>query len=165
MPVPAQEMQGIHGFEELLRHAMEKHPPGQEATDVAGGMYEWDGDMDGEYTAPAAKRTEDGDDGENTALAVKHTEDGDDGEYAAPAAARKRVAARARTAKHNVAYEKEPSPFVIYDTDSDMCEDVIICASTVDEQQLRYLGENHTGPGTILDSGFLGHVDPALLAP
>ncbi|KAL2193985.1 hypothetical protein P885DRAFT_44073 [Corynascus similis CBS 632.67] len=126
MPVPAQEVQGIHGFEELLRHAMEKHPSGQAATDVAGGKHEWDGD---------------------------------DGEYAAPAAA------RARTAKHNVAYEKEPSPFVIYDTDSDVCEDVIICASTVDEQQPRYLGENHTGPSTILDSHFLGHVDPALLAP
>ncbi|KAL2137751.1 hypothetical protein VTI28DRAFT_8386 [Corynascus sepedonium] len=126
MPVPAQEMQGIHGFEELLRHAMEKHPSGQAATDVARGKHEWDGD---------------------------------DGEYAAPAAA------RARTAKHNVAYKKEPSPFVIYDTGSDVCEDVIICASTVDEQQPRYLGENHTGPSVILHSDFLGHVDPALLAP
>ncbi|KAL2192267.1 hypothetical protein P885DRAFT_19498, partial [Corynascus similis CBS 632.67] len=105
--VPAQEIQGIHGFEELLRHDMDKHPSGQEATDVAGGKHEWDGDMDGEYTAPA----------------VKHTEDGDDGEYAAPAAARKRAAARARTAKHNVAYEKESFPFMIYDTDSDVCED------------------------------------------
>ncbi|KAL2192734.1 hypothetical protein P885DRAFT_46960 [Corynascus similis CBS 632.67] len=145
MPVPAQEMQGIHGFEELLRHAMEKHPSGQAATDVARGKHEWDGD-DGEYAAPAAK----------------HSEDGDDGEYAAPAAARKRAAARARTAKHKVANEKEPSPFVIDDTDSDVCEDVIICASTVDKQQPRYLGENHMGPSAILDSDFLGHVDPAL---
>ncbi|KAL2196032.1 hypothetical protein P885DRAFT_78959 [Corynascus similis CBS 632.67] len=78
---------------------------------------------------------------------------------------RARAPPRARTAKHNVAYEKEPSPFVIYDTNSDVYEDVIICVSTVDEQQPRYLGENHTGPGTILDSDFLGHVDPALLAP
>ncbi|KAK3302484.1 uncharacterized protein B0T15DRAFT_543067 [Chaetomium strumarium] len=71
---------------------------------------------------------------------------------------------RKRAAKHNVAYKKEPPPFVIYDTDSGVCEDMIICASTVDEQQTCYLGENHMGPSTILDSDFLGHVGPALLA-
>ncbi|KAK4234434.1 hypothetical protein C8A03DRAFT_18665 [Achaetomium macrosporum] len=144
---PAGEMQGI---EELLRHAMEKHSSGQAVTNVAGRKRKRDGDMDGEYTAPAAKRKEGGDDGEHTA----------------PAAVRKRAA------KHNVAYKKcnglgpkDPSPFVVYDTDSDLCEDVIVCASTVDEQQTCYPTRNRTGLSAILDSKFLGQVEPALLAP
>jgi hypothetical protein len=99
--------------------------------------------MDSECSAPAAKRKE----------------GGDDGECSAPAAKRKRAA------KQNVAYKKEPSPFIIYDIDSDLCHDMIICASTVDEQQTCYLEEKHMGSSAILDSEFLGHVDPALLAP
>ncbi|KAL2168264.1 hypothetical protein VTG60DRAFT_232 [Thermothelomyces hinnuleus] len=67
---PAGEMQGIYGFEELLRHGMEKHSLGQAATSVAGGKRKRDGDMDDKYTAPAAKRKERGDDGEYTALAT-----------------------------------------------------------------------------------------------
>jgi hypothetical protein len=50
-------------------------------------------------------------------------------------------------------------------TNSDLCKDVIICASTVDEQQACYLTENHMGPSAILDLDFLGHVDPALRWP
>jgi hypothetical protein len=130
--MPAGGMQGIHGVEELLRHAMDKHS-GPAVTNVAGGKRKRDGDMDSECSAPAAKR--------------------------------KRAARRKRAAKQNVAYKKEPSPFIIYDIDSDLCHDVIICASTVDEQQTCYLEEKHMGSSAILDSEFLGHVDPALLAP
>ncbi|KAK4149572.1 hypothetical protein C8A00DRAFT_18753 [Chaetomidium leptoderma] len=146
--MPAGGMQGIHGFEELLRHAMDKHS-GQAVTNVAGGKRKRDGDMDGKYIAPAAK----------------HKKGGDDGECTAPAAKRKRLARRKKAAKQNVVYKKEPSPFIVYNTDSDLCHNVIICASTVDEQQTCYLEENHMGPSAILDSDFLGHVDPALLAP
>jgi hypothetical protein len=208
--MPAGGMQGIHGFEELLRHAMDKHS----GPAVAGVKRKRDGNMDSECTAPAPKRKRDGDtdsectapaakrkrdgdmdidctapaakrkeggdagectapaakrtapaskrkegggDGDYTAPAAKHKEGGDNGEYTAPAAVRKRAA------KHNVAY-KEPSPFVIYDPDSDPCEDVIICASTADEQHTCYLEGDHRGPSAILDSDFLAHVDPALLA-
>ena len=48
---------------------------------------------------------------------------------------------------------------VVYGTNGDLCEDVIICAPTIDEQQNFCLTEN------LLDSGFLRHVDPALLDP
>jgi hypothetical protein len=143
--MPAGGMQEIHGFEELLRHAMDKHS----GPAVAGEKRKRDGNMDSECTAPAAKRKEGGNDDECTA----------------PAAKRKRLATRKRAAKQNVTYKKERSSFIVYDTDSDLCHDVIICASTVDEQQKCYLEENHTGPSVILNPDFLRHVDPALLAP
>ncbi|KAL2016252.1 hypothetical protein VTK56DRAFT_4028 [Thermocarpiscus australiensis] len=118
--MPAGEVPEIDGFKELLRHAMEKRPSGQAVPNAVGGKRKRDGDMDAEYTAPAAKR-----------------KDGDmNREYIAPAAKRK------RTAKHNVAYTKN----VTDGADSDLCEDVIICAP-------------------IMDSDSLEHVDPALLAP
>ncbi|KAG7293986.1 hypothetical protein NEMBOFW57_004047 [Staphylotrichum longicolle] len=93
------------------------------------------------------KRTRD-DDGEHTALVAKPKEAGNDREHTALAAK------RARVANHNLAYME-----FVYGTNSDLCEDVIICAPTIGEQQTCYVTEN------LLDSGFLGHVDPALLAP
>jgi hypothetical protein len=59
-----------------------------------------------------------------------------------------------------VAY-KELSPVVIYGTDRDMCEDVIVYASTIDEQQTCYLTKNRMGSSAALDPEFLGHIDPA----
>ncbi|KAK4034076.1 hypothetical protein C8A01DRAFT_19067 [Parachaetomium inaequale] len=157
--MPAGEMQGTHDFEELLRHGVEKHLLGQSAADVAGRKRRRDGDMDGEYTAPAAKRTKGDGDGKCPASAARRTESDGDRECPAPPAKRKRAA------RHNVAYKKELAPIVIYDADSDLCMDVIICASTVDEQQPCHLTKNHMGSSAALDPDFLGHVDPALLAP
>ncbi|KAK4148362.1 hypothetical protein C8A00DRAFT_19795 [Chaetomidium leptoderma] len=162
--MPAGEMQGTHDFEELLRPGVEKHLLGQSAADIAGRKSRRDGDMDGEYTAPAAKRTKgDGDggdgDGKCPAPAARRTESDGDRERPAPPAKRKRAAT------HNVAYNKELSPVVIYDADSDLCVDVIICAPTVDEQQPCHLTKNHMGSSAALYPDFLGHVDPALLAP
>ncbi|KAK4237967.1 hypothetical protein C8A03DRAFT_34023, partial [Achaetomium macrosporum] len=89
----------------------------------------------------------------------KRKSDGDmDSECTATAAVRKAAA------KHNLLYKEEPSPLMASDTDSDLCHDVIICASTVDEQQTCYPTENRTGLSAILDSDFLGQVEPALLA-
>jgi len=173
--MPAGEMQGTHDLEELLRHGVEKHLLGQSAADVAGGKRRRDRDMDGEYTAPAAKCTKGDGDGECPAPAPKSTEGDGDGKYPAPAARRTESdgnrecpappTKRKRAARHNVAYKKELSPVVIYDADSDLCEDVIICASTVDEQQTCHLTKNHMGSSAALDPEPLGHIDPSLLAP
>jgi hypothetical protein len=131
--------------------------------------------MDGEYTAPATKSTKGDGDAECPAPSAKSTEGDGDGKCPAPAARRIESdgnrecpappTKRKRAARHNVAYKKELSPVVIYDADSDPCEDVIICASTVDEQQTCHLTKNHMGSSAALDPEFLGHVDPALLAP
>lgn len=151
--MPAGEMQGTHDFEE-------KHLLGQSAADIAGRKRRRDGDMDGEYTVPAAKRTKGDGDGKCPAPAARRAESDGDRECPAPPAKRKRAA------RYNVAYKKEPSPVVIYDADSDLCMDVIICASNVDdEQQPCHLAKNHMGSSAALDPDFLGHVDPALLAP
>ncbi|KAL2168257.1 hypothetical protein VTG60DRAFT_225 [Thermothelomyces hinnuleus] len=127
--MPAGEMQGIYEFEELF---LGKYLLGQSAVDVAGGKRRRDGDM-GEYTAPAAKRTKVDGNGECLAAAAKCTEGNGDGKCSAPAARRTESdgdgecpalpVKRKRTAKHNVACKKEPSPVVIFDTDSDLCKD------------------------------------------
>ncbi|AEO60976.1 hypothetical protein MYCTH_2310759 [Thermothelomyces thermophilus ATCC 42464] len=156
--MPAGEMKGTYDFEDLLRHGVEKHLLGQSAADVAGRKRKRDGDMDGEYIVPAAKRTKGGGNGKCPAPAARRTESDGDRECPAPAK-------RTRAARHNVAYKKEPSPVPIYDADNDLCVDVIICASTVDEQQPCHLTKNHVGSSAALDLDFLGHVDPALLPP
>ncbi|KAK4207481.1 hypothetical protein QBC37DRAFT_355216, partial [Rhypophila decipiens] len=86
-------------------------------------------------------------------------EDGDNGEYTRPSTKRKRAAT------HNMAHKEGYSPVVIFNADNDPCEDVIICAPTINEQQRRSLAVNHMGPSAIVDPDFLRHVDPALLAP
>jgi hypothetical protein len=145
LTTPAGEVKGI---EELPWQAIEKHPSGQVATNVARGKRKRDDDIDGEDTAPAAKRNK----------------GGKDGEYTAPAAKRKRAAKPKRVAKHNVAHEKDLFTVVTYGPDSDLYKDVIICVSTVDKQEACYLTGTYIGPSAILDSNFLAHVDPALLA-
>ncbi len=119
-----------------------------------------EGGDDGKHTAQAAKPKEvGGGDREHTAQASKRTrtakhkrkEGGDGGEHTALAAKREKAA------NHNEAYMEFSR--VAY---SDLCEEVIICAPTIDEQQT---SESHMGPSAILDSDFPGHVDPALLAP
>lgn len=154
-------MQGTHNFEELLRHSVEEHLLGQSAADIAGQKRKRDGDMDGEYTLPVAKRTKDDGDGDGNcpAPAARRTERDGDRECPAPPAKRKRAA------RHNVACKKELSPIVIYNADSDLYMDMIIYASTADEQQPSHLTKNHMGLSAALDPDFLGHVDPALLAP
>ncbi|KAL2016576.1 hypothetical protein VTK56DRAFT_3277 [Thermocarpiscus australiensis] len=157
--MPAGEIQGIHEFEELLQQSVGKHLLGQSAADVAGRKRRRDGDVDGESTAPAAKRMKVDGDGGCPAPAARRTESDGNRECPAPPAKRKRAA------RHDVGYKKELSPVVLYDAGSDLCEDVIICASTVDEQQTCHFTKNHMGSSAALDPDFLGHVDPALLAP
>lgn len=157
--MPAGEAPGIDGFEELLRHAVEKHPSGQAVPNAVGGKRKMDGDMNGEYNAPAAKRTKGDGDGKCPAPAARHTVSDGERECPAPPANRKRAAG------HKVAYKKELSPVAIYNADSDPCEDAIICASAVNEPQTCYFMKNLIGSNAALDSEFLGNVDPALLAP
>ncbi|KAK3305039.1 uncharacterized protein B0T15DRAFT_398302 [Chaetomium strumarium] len=175
--VPAGEAQGTYDFEELLRHGVDKHPLGQLAADGAGGKRKRDGGMSGEHTAPAAKRTKGDGDGKHPALAARRTESDGDGDRKCPAPAARHTesdgerecpalpANRKRAAGHKVAYRKELSPVAIYNADSDPCEDVIICASTINEQQTCHFTKNLIGSSAALDSEFLGNVDPALLAP
>jgi hypothetical protein len=108
--MPAGEMQGIHEFEELLRQSVEKHLLGQSAADAAGRKRRRDGNVDGETTAPAAKRTKVNGDGESLTATAKYTEGDSDGKCPAPAVKRKRAA------RHNVAYKRELSPVVLYNT-------------------------------------------------
>ncbi|KAK4134586.1 hypothetical protein BT67DRAFT_449509 [Trichocladium antarcticum] len=143
----------------LLRPSVENHLLGQSAADIAGRKRRRDGGIDYKYIAPAAKRTKGDSDGKYPALAARRIESDGDKECPALPAKRKRVA------RYNVAYKKELSPIVIYDADSDLCVDVIICVSTVDEQQPCDLTRNYMGSSAALDPDFLGHVDPALLAP
>ncbi|KAK4110185.1 hypothetical protein N656DRAFT_303872 [Canariomyces notabilis] len=156
--MPAGEMQDAYDLEDLLRRSVGKHLLGQSAADIARRKRKRDGEMDGEYTAPAAKRTKGDGDGKCLALAARRTESDGDKECPPPPAKRKRAA------RHNVAY-KELSPIVIDDADSDLCLDVITCASTVDEQQPCHVTKDHMGSSAALDLDFLGHIDPAILAP
>jgi hypothetical protein len=166
--MPAGEAPRINGFEELLRHAVEKHPSGQAVPNAVGGKCKRDADISDEYTAPAVKRTKGDGDGKCSAPAARRTEGDVDAECPAPAARhtvsggeRERPAPpanRKRAAAHKVAYKKELSSVAIHNVDSDPCEDVIIYASTVNEQQT-------IDSSAALDSKFLGNVDPALLAP
>lgn len=82
--------------------------------------------------------------GEQTAPAPKRIKGDGDEKCPAPPTDGKRANSK-RVAANKVVCKKELSPAAIYNADSDPCEDVIICA----------------GP----DSGFLGNIDPALLAP
>ncbi|KAM7189006.1 hypothetical protein V8F33_010340 [Rhypophila sp. PSN 637] len=138
---PVREMQGI---EELLQHAIEKHPSEQAITKIAGGKRKRQSDS--EHAAPTSETRE-------------GKVDGDNGEYTRPTIKRKRAAT------HNMAHKEGYSPVVIFNADNDPCEDVIICAPTINGQQRRSLADNHMGPSAILDPNFLRHVDPALLAP
>ncbi|KAK4033331.1 hypothetical protein C8A01DRAFT_50046 [Parachaetomium inaequale] len=147
--MPAGEIQGTYNFKELLRYT----------ADIIGRKRKRDGDIDGEYIVPAAKCKKGDSDRKYPALATRRIESDGDREYPAPPAKRKRAA------RYNVVYKKELSPIVIYDTDSDLYIDMIIYISTIDEQQLYYLTKNHIGSSAALDPDFLGHVDPALLAP
>jgi hypothetical protein len=166
--MPAGEAPRINGFEELLRHTVEKHPSGQAVPSTVGGKCKRDGDIIDGYTAPAVKRTKGDGDGKCSAPAARHTEGDVDAEYPAPAARhtvsggeRERPdppANRKRAAGHKVAYKKELSSVAIHNVDSDPYEDAIICASTINEQQTM-------DSSAALDSKFLGNVDPALLAP
>ncbi|KAK4119689.1 hypothetical protein N657DRAFT_556128, partial [Parathielavia appendiculata] len=146
-------------FPELLRHAVEKHPSGQAVPNAVGGKRKRDDDGDGTCPAPAAKRTKGDGDGKCPAPAARRTESDGERECPAPPSNSKRAA------RHRVAYKKELSPVAIYDADSDPCEDVIICASTVNEQQTSHFTKKPMGSSAALDPEFLGNVDPALLAP
>ncbi|KAL2257427.1 hypothetical protein VTK26DRAFT_185 [Humicola hyalothermophila] len=157
--MPAGEAPGIDRFEELLRHAAEKHPSGQAAPNAVEGKRKRDGDLNSEYTAPAAKRTKGDSDGRCPAPAARRTES--EGERGCRAL----YAKRKRAPRYNVAYKKERPPVVICDADSDLCEDVIICVSTVNEQPTCHLTANYMGSTAALDPEFLGYVDPTLLAP
>ncbi|KAK4244551.1 hypothetical protein C7999DRAFT_35111 [Corynascus novoguineensis] len=157
--MPAGKVPGIDGFRELLRHAVEKHPSGQAVPNAVGGKCKRDGDINGEYTAPTAKRTKGDGDGKCPAPAARRIES--DGERECPDLPAKRK----RAARHNAAYKKELSRVVIYDADSDPYEDVIICVSTLNQQQTCHLMNNYMGSSAALDPEFLGYVDPALLAP
>ncbi len=97
------------GIEELIGHAMENYQPGQVMTNAPGG---------GEH-----KR--DNDDREkNTPTATIHEDVGNNS----------LVAKRARAAKHNLEYIEFCR--VRYSTEGDLCKDVIVCASTVDDQYM-----------------------------
>ncbi|KAK3305113.1 uncharacterized protein B0T15DRAFT_484835 [Chaetomium strumarium] len=139
--MPAGEIQGIYKFKELV---LEKHLLGQSVVDIAGGKRRRDGDI-GEYIALAAKRTKVDGDRECLAAAARRIESNGDGECPALPIKRKRAA------KHNMACKKELSPVVIFDTDSDLYKDIIICVSAIDKH-------------IALDPDFLKYIDPALLA-
>ncbi|KAM7190420.1 hypothetical protein V8F33_009536 [Rhypophila sp. PSN 637] len=79
---------------------------------------------DSEYTAPTCESKED-------------KENSDDDEYTAPAAEGKRAAT------YDVADKEVSSLIELFGADNDLYEDVIICVPTVDDQQRRYLVENH----------------------
>jgi hypothetical protein len=167
--MPAGEAPRINEFEELLRPVVEKHPSGEAVPDAVGGKRKRDGDISDEYTAPAVKRTRGDVDGKKcSAPAARRTEGDVDGKCPAPAARhtvsdgeRERPAPpanRKRAAGHKEAYKRELSSVAIHNVDKDPCEDVIICAPTVSEQQT-------VDSSAVLDPEFLGNVDPALLAP
>ncbi|KAK4125715.1 hypothetical protein N657DRAFT_678780 [Parathielavia appendiculata] len=101
--MPAGEMQGTHDSEELLRPGVEKPLLGQSAADVAGRKRRRDGDMDGDYTAPAAKRTKS--DGQGVCPAPAES-DGNR-ECPAPPAKRKRAARHKKELSLQVTEERD----------------------------------------------------------
>ena len=127
-----------------------------------------EGSDDREYTDQAAKSKEVGGDGDYTAKAANPKEvSRDDGVYTAQASYKYKVggngreyavlaAKRKRAAKRNEAYIE--FSYVIY---GGYYKEVIFCWPTIDEQQAY---ENYIGLSVILDSDFLGYVDPTLLA-
>ncbi|KAM7211334.1 hypothetical protein V8F06_013290 [Rhypophila decipiens] len=138
---PVGEMRGI---EELVQHTTEKHPSGQAATMLPEESARGTAIASTPLQPARAKRT-------------KRT---------ATTASTLLQPPRARGPPRTMwRIRRCPPPIELFGADSDPYEDVIICAPTVDDQQRRYLVENHMGPSAILDSDFIRHVDPALLAP
>lgn len=137
---------------------MEKHPSGQAVSNAVGGKRKRDDDGGGTCLAPAAKRKRGGGDGKYPALSARRIESDGERECLVPPSNSKRAA------RHEVAYKKELSPVAMYGADDDPCKDVIICASTVNEQQTSHSTKHRIGLSTALDPEFLGNVDPTLLA-